>query len=400
MKNKTPPYLTGRFFDGISSGMMMMALPWIILKAGDMGSFIALTALTCTAASFILTPFTATLLDRVSRKGVLISVQLLQSSTAAGVLAFTFIGDVSVWLLAFAQFVFWLSSNVAWNANNAFTQENYEKHEYAKISGQQEIILQGTTLGSGALGIVLLEMWGIAEFALFAMLASAISATSYALTPYNRKLRQQRKTKFLAQIKESKAIFIAQPTFYGFILLSCLTYPILTYLGKLVPIWFAQENVAGHWLAVYNITFAVGSLVSGLLISRILRTFSHQRTMFYGMAMVTLVLFAMSSVSSPIYIVLFTAGFGVFNAANRIARTTWMHNTVAIETRGRVDGGLAMFSTLAQSLSYVLIALLAHYNAIEYGFLIMAVVITIATLLMMVLLGKLEATPDLVTDNP
>ncbi|POC15488.1 MFS transporter, partial [Vibrio vulnificus] len=48
-RNRTLPYLTGLFFDGISSGLFMMALPWMMLQTPDMGTFVALTALTCTA---------------------------------------------------------------------------------------------------------------------------------------------------------------------------------------------------------------------------------------------------------------------------------------------------------------------------------------------------------------
>lgn len=71
-RNRTLPYLSGRFFDGISSGLFMMALPWVMLSTPDMGTFIALVALTCTATSFVLTPFFATLIDRHSRKLLLI----------------------------------------------------------------------------------------------------------------------------------------------------------------------------------------------------------------------------------------------------------------------------------------------------------------------------------------
>lgn len=45
MENKTITYLSGRFFDGISSGLFMMALPWIMLQQPDMGTFVALIAL-------------------------------------------------------------------------------------------------------------------------------------------------------------------------------------------------------------------------------------------------------------------------------------------------------------------------------------------------------------------
>lgn len=145
MKNKTQPYLIGRFFDSISSGLFMMALPWVMLASPGMGTFVALVSLTCTAVSFLVTPFFSTLTDRHSRKTLLIVNQWVQAGMALVVFAAYGLELESHWLLAFAQLVYWVSSNVAWATNNAFTQENYQQHEYAKISGQQEIVMQSTT---------------------------------------------------------------------------------------------------------------------------------------------------------------------------------------------------------------------------------------------------------------
>ncbi|NAW56026.1 MULTISPECIES: MFS transporter [unclassified Vibrio] len=390
MKDKTLPYLCGRFFDGISSGLFMMALPWIMLKQPNMGAFVALTALACTAVSFVLTPFFSTLTDRHSRKNLLIMVQIIQSSTAFTVLVAYWFDAGSIWLLAAAQLLFWVSSNMAWNANNAFTQENYAKHEYARISGYQEIVLQGTTLGAGAIGVILLEMWGVVEFALFAAVASTISAISYVLTPYHRQLRESTKTPFMAQLAESKMIFRRQPTFYAFLLVSCLSYPVLTYLGKLVPIWFAEQNVSGSWVAGYNIAFGLGSLMTGLLVSRILTLFPHQKIMQYSMVILGVLLLAMSGFMQPVYIIMLTLGFGFFNALNRIARTNWMHHTISIQQRGRVDGGLAMFATSVQSLSYILIAFLADVGATDLGFVIIGAIVLTASLYMLLIGHRLE----------
>ncbi|CCN47348.1 putative Permease of the major facilitator superfamily [Vibrio nigripulchritudo MADA3029] len=385
MRNKTLPYLAGRFFDGISSGLFMMALPWIILSEPDMGTFVAMTALVCTTTSFLATPFFSTLIDRHSRKAILVIIQAIQASTAALVcIAYSF--DLgSHWLLATAQLVFWVSSNLAWVTNNAFTQENYESHEYASISGYQEIILQGTTLGAGALGVILLERWGMWEFSLFAAIASGIATVAYLATPYIRKLRKTQKRSFTAQLTESVSIFRVAPRFYAFIMLSCLSYPILTFLGKLVPIWFAEAGISGDWLAAYNISFGLGSLFTGFLVSRVLRQFSHQAIMQYSMFIVASMLFGMALYDSPLYLVLFTLGFGFFNALNRIARTNWLHHTVEVSQRGRVDGGLVLFSTLVQSLSYTLIAVLSHYDITRWGFVIAAVLVLVAAVLMNVL---------------
>ncbi len=391
IKTRAASYLSGRFFDGISSGLFMMALPWVMLSTPNMGSFVAMVALSCTVTSFALTPIFSTLIDRHSRKQILVVVQLLQASTAILVAVAYTMEYQSHWLLAAAQLVFWITSNLAWTTNNAFTQENFYQHEYAKISGKQEIIMQGTTLGSGALGVVLLETWGMLEFSLFAALASGIAAASYLLTPYRRQLRRVTVASFLDQMKQSREIFTRRPQFYAFLMLSSLSYPILTFLTKLVPIWFSETGVSGDWFAGYNIAFGMGSLVTGLMVSRLLGLATYQGIMIGAMGVAAMMLVGMSLSPTPQMLLVFTFFFGTFNALNRIARTNWMHCSIAIEQRGRADGGVQMFSTMAQSISYVAIAFLSHFGMTQFGFFIAASVMVVAVIIM----TRLYKAPEL-----
>ncbi len=388
IQHRTLPYLSGRFFDGISSGLFMMALPWIMLQTPNMGTFVAMVALTCTLVSFVITPWFSTLIDRHSRKALLVINQVIQTSTAAFVFIAYWLDLGSHWLLAAAQLIFWVSSNLAWSTNNAFTQENFESHEYASISGKQEIIMQGTTLGAGALGVILLEAWSMLEFSAFAAIASALATFSYIASPYRRKLRSSQVLPFMAQLTQSRRIFSAHPRFYLFLTLSALSYPILTFLGKLVPIWFVEQGISGEWLAGYNLAFGLGSLVTGVFVTRLITMTTLDNTMTYATFIVSLTLVGMSFVTHPIYLLFFTLLFGFFNALNRIARTNWMHHTVAVEERGRADGGLAMIATMIQSMSYVLIAVLTHYGWTGYGFAIAAVIMLCATWVMWRLLAQ------------
>jgi len=267
MKNRTIPYLFARFFDGISSGMFMMALPWIMLSEEGMGTFVAITALACTSLSFVFTPFFATLIDRHSRKNILIFMQLLQATTALMVFIAYYNDIQSHWLLAFSQLIFWLSSDLAWSCNNAFTQENYRQDEYAKISSYQEVVMQVTTLGAGALGIILLEYWSMLEFSFLAVFASLLSGLCYIVTPYKRQFRPSLKEAFFKQLVASKSIFTKQVHFYAFLALSCLSYPVLTFLVKLVPIYFAEQGISGSWFATWKMSYGIGALLSGLLSS-------------------------------------------------------------------------------------------------------------------------------------
>ncbi|MEF1328251.1 MFS transporter [Vibrio sp. M260121] len=399
MKNKTLPYLAGRFFDSISSGLFMMALPWVMLAEPGMGTFVALVSLSCTAVSFLATPFFSTLIDRHSRKQLLVLNQWLQAGMAFIIFVAYWLELSSHWLLAFAQLVYWVSSNFAWTTNNAFTQENYQRHEYAKISGQQEIVMQSTTLGAGALGIVLLEMWGMREFALFAASASSIAVLFYMATPYVQQIRDSHAVAFMSQLKESKQIFAKEPTFYAFILLSCLSYPILTYLGKLVPIWFSEQGISGDWYAGFNISFGLGSLLTGLIVTKVLNQFGHTSIIVVSMSVLVIALVGMSLSAHPLTILMFTALFGIFNALNRIARINWMHHTVSVHQRGRVDGGISMFATTVQSLSYVVIAMLSHYGLTKYGFILAAGTMAMAVCVMWYLNHKMNGDGQLATSQ-
>ncbi|MDN3611969.1 MFS transporter [Vibrio ostreicida] len=393
LKSRTIPYLSGRFFDGMSSGLFMMALPWIMLTTPGRGAFVALLALSCTLMSFLLTPVFSVLIDRRSRKSILVLVQGLQAITAGLVLITTLFGADSLWLLSSAQLIFWISSNLGWQTNNAFTQENYDPHEYADISGKQEIIMQVTTLGAGALGVVLLQTWGMLEFSAFATLASGLSTLSYLLTPYRQQLRPPKQGSSIAQIKESKHIFGQTPQFYAFVMLSAISYPVATFLSKLVPIWFSEMGISGSWFSGYYIAFGIGSLFTGVLVSRVLKLLPLQVTMLYSMGLSCAMLLGMSFCATPAYLMIFILFFGTFNAMNRIARTNWLHHTIKIEQRGRVEGGLQMFATMVQSLSYVVIAFLSHYGLTQYGFLLAAIALGGAVLQMARLSKCTHLTP-------
>ncbi|WP_371929452.1 MFS transporter [Photobacterium sp. CCB-ST2H9] len=385
MMSGTVTYLTGRFFDGISSGMFMLALPWVMLSQGDMGVFVATVSLVCTALSFFATPFTATLIDRHSRKAILVTIQIIQSSTALAVLvAFLFQAD-SIWLLALAQLIFWLTNDIAWSTNNAFTQENYDKTDYAKVTGQQEVVMQLTTLGAGAAGIVLLSLWSMREFALLATLASGIAAVSYQLTPYRRQLMTHRPQAFFRQLSDSRQIFARQPAFYLFLALSCLTYPMLSYLAKLVPVYFSEQHISGSWFASWSLSYGIGALITGLLVTRLLTRISHEKAMTGSVIIIGGLLMVISVWLTPEVLVSVTVILGFFNALNRIARTNKLNHEVSVHERGRIEGGLKLFSVLSQGLSFVLIAVLSSLQITELGFAIMAVIILLAGLGMQML---------------
>ena len=220
------------------------------------------------------------------------------------------------------------------------------------------------------------------EFSLLAVIASFLSALCYIVTPYIRQFKPSYKESFFKQLVESKSIFAKQKRFYLFLALSCLSYPVLTFLVKLVPIYFAEEGISGTWFATWKMSYGVGALLTGLVIARLLHRYNHENAMIVSMLVMGVALLLMGFYLSPIVIILLTIILGFFNSYNRIARINKMHNVIAMEQRGRVDGGLKLFSTLSQSLSYVIIAFLSYLHVIELGFAIVGGILLISALVM------------------
>jgi len=171
-------------------------------------------------------------------------------------------------------------------------------------------------------------------------------------------------------------------------LLSCLSYPVLTYISKLVPIWFSEQGISGSWFAGYYIAFGTGSFLVGVFIKRLMSVFRYKTTMCYSLFVVSLMLFGMSFTQLPWVLIVFTFGFGFFNALNRIARTNWMHHRVNLNERGRADGLLGMFATMVQNLSYLLIVFLSKNDLTHWGFWVAAVCVLLAAIIMAMLIRR------------
>ncbi|MCV5341256.1 hypothetical protein OFC87_30450, partial [Escherichia coli] len=78
-------------------------------------------------------------------------------------------------------------------------------------------------------------------------------------------------------------------------------------MSKLVPIWFSEQGISGDWFAGFNISFGLGSLLTGFIVTKVLSRASHSHIMFASMVMVSLAFIGMSFAISPLTILLFTA---------------------------------------------------------------------------------------------
>ena len=384
--------ILARFFDTISSGLFMMALPWVMLKMGNNATIVALIAVVCTVSSFILTPLFATLIDRYSRKKIIVTIQFIQSMTAFLVLIISLLWDVPLWVLVIAQIIFWITTDTSWDVNNALTQEVFEKEEYPRIISYQVLIKQTAFLGAGAMGVIVLENWTIQGFAFCAAVCSLLGFTFYSLTPYRRRLREKTEINFLKQISETRYIIKREKKLFILMAFSGLTYPAATYLSQLIPIFLASNSYEGSWFALWNTNYGVGALLCGFVSTMLLRKFSKKKTMVVSVLLFSSILIIMALSMTPTYFVISAGFLGFLNLLCNVTRLNLMNEVVDVNERGRFDGGLKLFTTISQFFGYIIISILTYVNAIDYGFFIISFCIVASGIVVLLYSTSARAT--------
>ncbi|WP_040557263.1 MFS transporter [Reinekea blandensis] len=371
-KPRVHRYLAGRATDMLSASLFTLALSWKMLEGGVSGTVVALLALVCTVSSTLLTPFASTWMDRYSRRQILVQVKLVSTASAVSLILLPESHTLTIPAMMVVQWVYWVCNDLSWTCGNAFVQENYRADEYAPLSSLQEMILQGFTLLSGALGLWFLSVWRLDQFAWFAVITGSVSALLYQLTPYRMQPRDLNQESFAQSLRSTADIFRARREFFLFVALSCLSYPMLTYLAKLVPVYLSEGSYGGGWLASWNLGYGLGALLCGAGIAVLLRRFNLKTLMQSTLLGLSVLLFVMGAVLRPETLVVGALLIGLLNPIARIARANLLHHEVPVAQRGRIEGGLKIFSTVLQSISYLLIAGLAAIDRIEWGFTLFA----------------------------
>ena len=111
MKKKSPVILLqiSNFASGLGNSIVMITIPWLILERTDSPAFAGLVAAVSALPGILVSPIGGWLVDRIGRKAVSISADLLSALSVAAfpIIAMTFgLSNLSILLIAVAGAVF------------------------------------------------------------------------------------------------------------------------------------------------------------------------------------------------------------------------------------------------------------------------------------------------------
>jgi MFS family permease len=326
----------------IGSGVTIFAVPWLLVQQPGGTTTYGTVTLVTTVALFLFMPYYGVWVDRHSRKTMLLGSELFGFLAMGSLAAVGFLtGRPDGGLLAAVYFCGMLYYTLHYPAKFAFLQQVFDKSQYQSLMGLMEIQGQTAMMVAGGLGALLVEHVSLPVILLFDAATYLFSFAIQSTIPYHSTHLDTAAT--APRVSAWRAIgegwqwLRARPQQMIFFAASLMPFITIMVGNYLFPIYIAQTLGADAWVfGAGEIVFAVGAILAGFILPRLIAEHSAGKTIPVTMALFAtgaalLVLFP----NIPLYLAAaLLLGFG--NAGSRVARGAALLHLVDNRVMGRV----------------------------------------------------------------
>ncbi|MFT4643952.1 MAG: DHA3 family macrolide efflux protein-like MFS transporter [Planctomycetota bacterium] len=355
---------------GISQGISLIAIPWYISNTLSRPSLYAFMFLTATAISIPWGTFAGTLVDKYDRKKIMLAIQtagfiLISATAITGYIQ----NEDTLWMAMVVYFTTVALYNIHYPNQYAFAQEITEPRHYSRITSWLEIQGQTSFAIAGAVAAILLEggvfgfhfeKWRIHEIFMLDASTYVLAIAFLSLIKYKPIAQRDLSTGSLfTKLKEGFGFLNSNRTIFLFGVVSAVVFAgILVTSMYILPILIKNYlNGTEKVFGISEATFAIGSLLSGLLIIKI---FSKKHLVLGVMVLqfIAGIAFFFMGINQSILLLYFLyLIIGFTNAGIRIMRVTYLFNVVPNKFIGRAN---SIFSVISASLRIMLVLIVSQ----------------------------------------
>ncbi len=337
---------------GVAQGISMIAIPWYFARQMEMTAF-GIFFMSISLVSLFWSPYSGTLVDKYNRKQIFLVINMISGVVLGAIACWGhWNGGLPLWIVALAFCLTTLNYNVHYPNLYAFIQEITESKYFGRITSFLEIQSQSSSVIAGACAAVLLEgfqgrvvgypihvsAWSIEQVFFLDSATYFIAFGMLALIRFDPiKPRNIDHGSIVERLRTGFRFLKSRPNLFWFGLFS---YAI--FVSVLISTFFLFATYVNNHLqrggeiyALSEITYALGAILSGILIRRVFRRYSIPKAiivMTLAMGIGFILLFTSKSV---ILFVVLTGILGLTNAGTRILRVIYLFYAIPNEVFGR-----------------------------------------------------------------
>ncbi len=385
--------LVANTLGSIGSGVTIFSVPWLMVhRPGGNAAYLWVTVAT-TLVLFAMTPYYGSWVDHHSRKTALLASEAWGFfATVAMAVTGLALGGFSMWQLQAVYFAGMLYYTLHFPAKFALIQQMFDRSQYQSLTGLLEIQGQTAMMIAGGLGGILVEhvpLWGILLFdAATYLISFLIQATlPYEAThlsgsdlrpPGPASSSVSRRPSPWSGIGAGWQWLRERPQLAVFFTCSLAPFLIVMAGNYLFPIYVAQTlKASALYFAGGEITFALGAIIAGALLPRLIAQHSAANTIPGTMIVFLIGMIIMITLRFPLPYLLAGALLGFGNAGCRVARNALLLHLVPNEVMGRVGGFYHVLDRVLRTILVLAMGIITVYGP-PAGFMVLAVVLLIA----------------------
>jgi MFS family permease len=353
--------LLSNFFLVVGSGITWIAVPWLLIHQPDGEALYGISNAVLTLLIFVLLPYLGKVIDRNSRKKIIVGYFVFGIATNLSVIAMILIENhVAAWHLIVAISLGSLGASVYYPAQYAFNQEVLSRDQYRGLSGAIEVQWQTAAMIAGGLAAFLVNRVPLTFILLFDALTFASGLLLISFVPYQKTLATGSPPAWEMML-EGFSYLRRRPRLSLVMFSSFLPFLGVMLGGYLTPIFVKDVLKAGPEVYGFGeVFYSLGAVIAGLMIPSMSCKLGLVPTLLLTVGGYTIAVAA--NPLFPLIVVLLCSmtlqGWG--NAGSRVARSTLTLETVPNELMGRVT---LFFSALERLLRAIFLGIITHQVA-------------------------------------
>ncbi|MGD6873772.1 MFS transporter [Sutcliffiella horikoshii] len=365
----------------IGSGITMIAIPWLLVTSDNGNEVFGYVAICMTIINFILTPYLGYLIDKISRKRMLVSSKVVSLLVLALFSGIGFLGmDYELWHYIVIYMIGSLYYTIFYPTMFALNQELFSKDQFKVLNGTMEAQGQLSSMVAGAIASVLLLKWDLHYILFLDVCTYAIAIYFFVKIPYVRKragggVSEGSKRSAFAAIDFMKR----EPAMFLFLLASTLPFIGVMLTNYLFPVYLADVlKVEGDIYGIQGMVYGLGAVLAGIFVPVAARKFGDEKLVAATMVLFTVAISVMVYLPVGAYLFMMLL-IALGNGGARVARNAFMMDRIPNEIIGRVDGMLRAVGLLLRIVLLGMFTGLVSMGQILLCFTILAGILVVAS---------------------
>jgi MFS family permease len=355
--------LLSNFLLVVGSGITWIAVPWLLIQKPNGEALYGISNAILTLLIFVLLPYLGRVIDRNSRKKVVVGYFFFGMTTNLFVVAMILIEHhVAAWHLIVAISLGSLGASVYYPAQYAFNQEVLSRDQYRALSGAIEVQWQAGAMIAGGLAAFLINRVPLTLILLFDTLTFASGLLVISFVPYQRSSEPGASSASAWEMMfEGLTYLRLRPRLSLVMFSSFLPFLGVMLGGYLTPIFVKDVLRAGPEVYGFGeVFYSLGAVVAGLTIPSMSGKLGLVSTLLLTVGSYTIAVAANPLFPGIAVLICSLALQGWGNAGSRVARSTLTLETVPNELIGRVT---LFFSALERLLRSIFLVVITHQVA-------------------------------------